>query len=268
VPTERTATAVAGIAEGRTAVPDETAAARAFRIIRYFGVPIGLAGVLLALLLYVNGRQLDSIERRTLNMDVILDRVWQHIQLTVVSSFFVVLIGIVVGILLTRPFARRITPVVLAIVNIGQAVPSIGLIVLFALYWDIGFTPAVTALIVYSVLPVLRNTMVGLQGVDRALLEAGQGMGMSRMQVLRRIEMPLAVPVILAGVRTAVIINVGTATLATFTGAGGLGDLINNGLRLGRDTVILVGGVLTAVLALLLDWVAGIAEDVLRPRGL
>ena len=88
------------------------------------------------------------------------------------------------------------------------------------------------------------------------------------MAVLARIELPLAVPVIMAGVRTALIINVGTATLATFTGAGGLGDLINNGLRLGRQTVVFTGGALTAILALFIDWIASVAEDVLRPKGL
>jgi osmoprotectant transport system permease protein len=93
-------------------------------------------------------------------------------------------------------------------------------------------------------------------------------MGMTRIAVLRRIELPLAVPVILGGIRTALIINVGSATLATFTGAGGLGDLINNGLRLGRQPVVITGGALTAILALTLDWIAGVAEDLLRPKGL
>jgi osmoprotectant transport system permease protein len=140
--------------------------------------------------------------------------------------------------------------------------------VILALVWDIGFLPAVVALVAYSVVPVLRNTMVGLQQVDQALIEAGRGMGMTKTAVLLRIELPLAVPVILAGVRTALIINVGTATLATFTGAGGLGDLINNGLRLGRETVVFTGGALTALLALFIDWIASVAEDLLRPKGL
>jgi osmoprotectant transport system permease protein len=111
--------------------------------------------------------------------------------------------------------------------------------------------------------------MVGLQQVDRSTIEAARGMGMTKMAVLFRIELPLAVPIILAGIRTALIINVGTATLTTFTGAGTLGELINNALRLGReDTVLVVGSGLTAILALFIDWLAGVAEDVLRPRGL
>jgi osmoprotectant transport system permease protein len=110
--------------------------------------------------------------------------------------------------------------------------------------------------------------MVGLQQVDRSLIEAAQGMGLSKRQILTRVELPLAVPVILAGVRVALVINVGTATLATFVAGGGLGDLINNGLRLGRETVVITGAVLTAVLALLIDWIAGLAEELLTPKGL
>jgi len=109
---------------------------------------------------------------------------------------------------------------------------------------------------------------VGLDQVDRSLIEAGRGMGMSTLGLLRRVELPLSVPVMLAGIRTALVINVGTAALATFVGAGGLGFLIDQGNRFDRPTVLLTGSVLTAVLALLLDWVAGIVEDLLRPKGL
>ena len=235
---------------------------------RYFVTPLVLAVLCGALLLWVSTLELDSIERRRLNADFISGALWQHIKLTAVSTVLVVAIAVSLGILLTRPAARRAAPVVLAITNIGQAIPSIGLLVLLGITLGIGFSYAIIALVVYSVLPVLRNTMVGLQQVDRSLIEAGRGMGMTRRSVLWHIELPLAVPVILAGIRTALIINVGTATLATFTGAGGLGDLINNGLRLGRDNVIFVGAALTALLALTIDWIGSVAEDLLRPKGL
>jgi osmoprotectant transport system permease protein len=110
--------------------------------------------------------------------------------------------------------------------------------------------------------------MVGLQQVDESILEAGRGMGISKFGVLRRIELPLAVPIILAGVRTALIINVGTATLGAYINAGGLGTIIVAGLSTNRFVVQLTGAVLTAVLALLIDHLAGITEDVLRPKGL
>jgi osmoprotectant transport system permease protein len=231
-------------------------------------LPILLAAICAALFIYLATTNLDEIERRTINPGFIGQRLLEHIELAALSTVLVIAIAIPLGILLTRPVARRLTPIALALANIGQAVPSIGLLVLLAIWVGVGFNEAIIALVVYSVLPVLRNTMVGLQQVDYSLVEAGRGMGMTRLGVLMRIELPLAVPVILAGVRTALVINVGTATLATFVDGGGLGELINNGLRLSRQPVVLTGGVLTAVLALFIDWLAGITEEVLRPRGL
>lgn len=261
--------AATAVAQGRVAVVEaDPEHARLARLGRYLIQPAVLFLACLALFLWLNSLELDSIEKRRINADFISTALWEQIKLVAVSTFFVVVMAVSLGIVVTRPWARFLTPVVLALANIGQAVPSIGLLVILALVWDIGFTPALVALVAYSVVPVLRNTMVGLQQVDRSLLEAGRGMGMTKTAVLMRIELPLAVPVILAGVRTALIINVGTATLATFTGAGGLGDLINNGLRLGRQSVIVTGAALTAILALTIDWLAGIAEDVLRPKGL
>ncbi len=238
------------------------------RWLRYLVTPIALALGGLALYSWIGSLELDSIEKRRINWDFISHALWQHMKLTGVSTVLVILIAVSLGILVTRPGARALTPPVLTLTNIGQAIPSIGLLVLLGITLGIGFKYAVIALVAYSVLPVLRNTMVGLQQVDSSLIEAGRGMGMTKAAVLWQIELPLAVPVILAGIRTALIINVGTATLATFTGAGGLGDLINNGLRLGRDHVILVGAILTALLALTIDWIASVAEDILRPRGL
>lgn len=242
---------------------------------RRYGPPLGYVVMpallgLVCLLLYtwLQSKELDSIEQRLVNAEVIRDGVIQHIKLTVVSTFFVIVIAVPLGILLTRTFARWITPGVIGLANIGQMVPSIGVLVILALVWTIGFRPSVVALVAYAVLPVLRNTMVGLQQVDRSVIEAGRGMGMTKRRVLTRIELPLAVPVILAGVRTALVINVGAATLATFVNAGGLGNIISGGLSTSRNTVIVTGAVLTAVLALFVDWVGGIVEDLLRPKGL
>ncbi len=229
--------------------------------------PAVLAVALLGLYLYVHSRTLDTIEQRSLTRAVIRLRLFEHVRLTGVSTVLVILIAIPLGIMLTRPAMRRATPFVLAIVNIGQAVPSIGVLVLLALLVDVGFGPAVVALVLYSVLPVLRNTMAGLQRVDRSLIDAARGMGMPKRLVLFRIELPLAVPVMMAGIRTALIINVGTATLAAFTNAGGLGEIINAGLVLDRKPVLITGAVLVAVLALTIDWLASLAERVLRPRG-
>lgn len=231
-------------------------------------MPATLAAVLLALWAWVAGQDLDSIEQRRANLSFVLNATREHVWLTLVSTLIVLVIAIPVGIMLTRPWARAIIPPTIAVFNIGVAIPSIGLIAIFALVWDIGFWPAIAALVAYAALPVLRNTMVGLQQVDPAVIESARGMGMSRSAVLARIELPLAVPVMLAGIRTAMVINVGTAALATFISAGGLGGILVVGITQGRELLTFVGAVLIAVLALLIDYLAGLAEDALRPRGL
>lgn len=238
--------------------------------LRKIAAPVVLGLVLLALWLYVRAQPLDSIEARSLNAAYLGSRTLKHLELTAVAAVIILLIAIPLGIALTRPGARGIAGPVLTVVNIGQAIPSIGLIVLFAVVLvAVGVnTIAVMTLVIYGLLPVLRNTMVGLAQVDRSVVEAARGMGMTKRGTLWRIEMPLAVPVILAGIRTALVITVGTVALATFIGAGGLGDVINNGISSNRTLVLVTGSVLVAVLALLVDWIAELAEDYLRPSGL
>lgn len=238
-------------------------------LVGYLFMPVFLALVCLALYLYVSSRELDSIEARSLNAGSLTTAVWEHVQLTAVSTAFVIAIAVPLGVLLTRPFAARARPYLLAVINLGQALPTIGILALLAVaFLFLGFKAAVVGLVLYAVVPVLLNTMVGLDQVDESILEAGRGMGISKSGVLRRIELPLSVPIILAGVRTALVINVGTATLATYINAGGLGDVIVAGLSTNRTLVQIVGAGLTAVLALSIDYLAGIAEDLLRPRGL
>jgi osmoprotectant transport system permease protein len=238
------------------------------RIRRLVAMPAGLAVVLGLLYLWVSGQELDSIERRTLNADYLVTRVTDHLWLTVLATVLVVAIAIPLGVLLSRPAARWLSPVVLALANLGQATPAIGLLVLLTMLFGVGFGIALAGLVLYAVLPVLRNTIVGIQQVDPALKEAARGMGMTRAQVLWRVELKLAIPVILAGLRTALVLAVGVATLATFVNAGGLGDLIVNGIKLNRTPVLVTGGVLTACIALLVDWVGGVAEEFLRPKGI
>jgi osmoprotectant transport system permease protein len=211
---------------------------------------------------------LDAIESRQLAWGTLGDLTWQHVKLTLVTTVFVLLSAIPAGILLTRRKLRRAAPLFVGIGNIGQAAPAIGLVVLLAIWLGFGFWTAVLAFTLYGVLPVLRNTIVGLQGVDQTLVEAGRGMGMSARAVLFRIELPLAVPVIMAGVRTALVLVVGVASFATFIDAGGLGALIQTGITLFRTSVLVSGGLLIALLALLIDWVGRVLEAVARPKGL
>lgn len=256
-----TDTAVAPVDAGAPVAGDRSRAG-------IFLTPAVLLVGLAFLYFYVRSQSLDSIERRFLNRKVLATATYEHIQLAALSTVLVILIAIPLGIMLTRPGMRRATPFVLAVVNVGQAVPSIGVIALLGLTLGYGFRYATIALVLYSFLPVLRNTMVGLQRVDRSLIDAGRGMGMTKRLVLSRVELPLAVPVMMAGIRTALIINVGTATLATYTDAGGLGDIIDQGLTQSRTTITITGAVLVGVLALTIDWLAGLAERFLRPRGL
>jgi osmoprotectant transport system permease protein len=229
--------------------------------------PVLLAIVLIVLWLVVSNSTLDSIEQRNLNWKEIRLELGQHIHLSLVATFFTVIIAVPLGIVLTRPAARLLRPLALGIANLGQAIPSFGLVLLLALWTDIGFTIAVVALVVYAALPVLRNTIVGLEGVDRNLVEAARGMGMSKLAVLGRIELPLAVPVILAGIRTALVLTVASATLASFIDAGGLGFGLYTGITLDRKIVAVTYGVIAAALALFADWLGLLVEEVLRPRG-
>ncbi|MEU5582873.1 ABC transporter permease [Streptomyces huasconensis] len=251
--------------------PPPPAAGRQARRVTWQKVTF-LPAVLVAVLLLTWGwfqqTDLDSISRNALADGNVWLRLRQHIQLTVISTFFVLIIAIPLGILLTRGKLRRAAPAAMALANIGQATPAIGLLALLVIWLGIGEKAALIGIIVYAVLPVLSNTIAGLKANDPTLLEAARGIGMSPLGVLGKVELPLAVPLILAGVRTALVLNVGTATLATFGGGGGLGDLITTGMTNQRMPVLLLGSILTIVLALLVDWLASLAELFLRPRGL
>ena len=192
----------------------------------------------------------------------------QHLSISFWATFFTVVIALPLGVLLTRPATRRLGAPILAVATSGQAIPAFGLLVLAFAWLGRGSWTTIWALTLFTLLPVLRNTMVGLEQVDPAVVEAGRGMGLTRRQVLRYIELPLAVPVILAGIRTALVITVGMAALAFLIGGGGLGATIDAGLGLRRDLVLITGAGLTALVALSVDWIAAIVEKTLRPRGL
>lgn len=232
------------------------------------GAPAVVAVGLVVLLLWVRSIELDSIEQRTLNSDYLVARVREHLELSFAAAALVALLAIPAGVLIHQTRSRVLRSVVLALANIGQATPAVGVVILLAIVWRTGFTTAVVALVAYSFLPVLRNTLTGLAEVDVATRESARGMGMTRWQVLRRIELPLASPVILAGLRTSLVFAVGVATIATFINAGGLGDMIVNGLKLQRYPVLIVGSTLVAAIAILIDWLAGLVEELARPRGL
>ncbi|MGW8953158.1 ABC transporter permease [Streptomyces sp. NPDC055709] len=231
-------------------------------------MPAALVLVLLATYLWISNVQLDTIAQNSLAGGNVPLRTWQSVKLTAISTFWVLIIAIPLGIALTRPGLSRAAPLFTALANIGQATPAIGLLALLVIWLGIGPSTAIIGMVVYAVLPVLANTVAGLKAIDPQLVEASRGIGMSAAGTLTRVELPLAVPLILAGVRTALVLNVGTSTLATFVGGGGLGDLITSGIQTQRMPVLILGSVLTVALALLVDWLASLVELMLTPRGL
>ncbi|WP_405567380.1 ABC transporter permease [Streptomyces phaeochromogenes] len=231
-------------------------------------LPAVLTVVLLTTWLWFQQAELDPLSENALSDGQVWKALRQSIELTVISTFFVLIIAIPLGILLTRGAFRKATPAAMALANMGQATPAIGLLALLVIWLGIGRKAALIGIIAYAVLPVLSNTIAGLKANDPTLMEAARGIGMSSVGVLTRVELPLAVPLILAGVRTALVLNVGTSTLATFGGGGGLGVLITTGITNQRMPVLVLGSILTVALALLVDWLASLAEILLSPRGL
>ena len=186
-------------------------------------------------------------------------RTGQHLLLTGVSTLLAVAIGLPLGIVASA--SQSLRPVLLAIIGIFQTIPSLAMLaVLLTLVGKIGAVPAIIALTIYALLPIVRNTVTAIEGVPPEAIEAARGMGMSRLQQLRMVQLPLASPVIVAGIRTAAVVGVGIATLSAFIGAGGLGQFINRGLALSNTQLILLGAIPAAMLAVTVDaLIAGMA---------
>lgn len=242
---------------------------RRAEMVRLLLQPIAALVLVAGVLVWAFTSSLDAIEVVTLNPETLLKATWEHVLITVAVTVLVVVVAIPLGIVLTRRWARPLVPVFLGIATIGQAAPAIGVVVLYFLWTaQEGVWAASIPLAFVSLLPVLRNTMVGIQQVDPSLVDAGRGIGMSSFTVLRRVELPLAVPLILAGLRTSLVLAVGTATLALFVNGGGLGFVIDTGYKVARTSVLLTGAALATGLALLVDWLGALAERYLGPKGL
>ena len=211
--------------------------------------------------------EFDDTTARILDPSQLARQAYQQLYLAFFSTLLVIVVAVPVGILVTRENFPRIKDGMVTILGLGQAIPAYGLIVLFFVWLGAGAFTVIVALATFALLPVLRNTIVGLEQVDHSIIEAGKGMGMTGRQRLTGVELPPAVPVIVAGIRTAVVINVGMATLAFLIGGGGLGETINAGLKLNRPTAIFVGAALVALIALMFDFIGGLAQRYLRPKG-
>ncbi|MCA1040368.1 ABC transporter permease subunit [Bacillus infantis] len=194
----------------------------------------------------------------------ILEALQQHLFLSVVSIVIAAAISLPLGIFISR--RKKLAEPVIGVTSIFQTIPSLALFGFLLPLFGIGNVTAIIALTVYALLPLLRNTYTGINGVDQSAVEAGRGMGMTSNQILRMIELPLALPIIMAGLRTAAVLTIGVATLAAFIGAGGLGDLIYRGLSTARNELVLAGAIPAAVLAIVIDLILKRIEIATDPR--
>lgn len=236
-------------------------------IARYIGQPIAVVIVVAACLIYVQVANVSDSEARSLALSNLLPLFGQHLTVSLIATVVTVAVSVPVGVLLTRGPLRRYSKPIITVAGFGQAAPAIGLIALGAAIFGIGTVGAVVALVVYGLLPIIANTVTGIDSVDPRVVEAARGMGMSGFSTLLRVELPLALPIIVAGVRTALVLIVGTAALVSFTGGGGLGELVTSGIKLQQDVVLIVGALLIAALALFIDWLARVVELVASPKG-
>ncbi|RQD74907.1 MAG: ABC transporter permease [Halanaerobium sp. MSAO_Bac5] len=177
----------------------------------------------------------------------------QHLRLVFVSVSTAIIIALPIGIILSRNFIKKHSEKLIFIFNIAQGLPSLAVIALVLPFLGVGFVPAVTALIIYALLPIIRNTIAGLNNIEPEIIEAARGMGMTPFEILYKVELPLALPIIIAGIQTAAVVTVGTAVVSNLIGAGGLGQMIFTGLAMFDRPKILLGSILAALIAIILD---------------
>lgn len=207
----------------------------------------------------------EYVEFVSENAGLLITRLLEHVLITAQTVLIAVPIAVALGVLIT--YDDRAATAVLWLAGIAMTIPSLAAFGLLVPFLGIGSAPVVFTLVLYSQLPVIRNTYVGLTGVEAATKEASRGLGMTRRQRLRRIQIPMALPVILAGVRNAVVIVVGVAAVGAYIGAGGLGEFIFDGIRRGDSVMIVVATVVVSALALAVDYGIATVEQLLRMRN-
>jgi osmoprotectant transport system permease protein len=206
---------------------------------------------------------IEFLEYMGENSDLLLKLTLQHLSLSIFSALAAVVVGVPAGVLIAR--FRKLSPIVLGFVSVVYTVPSLAMFGLLLPFLGTGSIPALTALFLYSLLAIVRNTYAGIINVDPGITEAARGMGMRNSQILLKIEFPLALPVILAGVRTATVINIGITTVAAYIGAGGLGVLVFRGIYTVETKVMLAGALPIFLMAIGLDLVWRKVEQIAKP---
>lgn len=194
----------------------------------------------------------------------LITKLLQHLSISITALAIGSLIAIPLGIIVSRN--KKLSQVVIGITSVLQTIPSLALLAIVVPILGVGRKPAIFALVIYSLLPILRNTVLGMEGVDENTMDAAKGMGMNIFQQIFKVQLPLAMPVVFSGVRLSGTYVLAWATLAAYIGAGGMGDFIFAGLNNYNITLIIVGTVSITVLTLIVDFIFGIVEDRLAPR--
>lgn len=194
----------------------------------------------------------------------LLEMTYEHIAMVLLAILFALIVGIPLGILCTKN--KTFESIILALANMIQVIPSLALLAVLMLIFGLGFNTVVLGLFLYSLLPIIRNTAVGLKEVDEESVEAGTGVGMNRFQLLLKVKFPLSLPFVLAGLRIALVIGIGVATLAPFIGGNGLGSEIVSGINVRDSEKIFGGAIFAAILAILVDYLLGLAQKQIEAK--
>lgn len=196
----------------------------------------------------------------------LLVKTWQQIYISAISLALGIIVAVPLSVILMK--FPRTAKVVIALASMLQTIPALALLAMMIPFFGVGRVPAIVALFLYSLMPILRNTYVGLMDVNADTVDSARGLGMTEMQLILKVDMPLAMPVIMAGIRLSAIYVIAWATLASYIGAGGLGDFIFNGLSLYQPDLIFGGTIPVIILALLTDYLLGKLEKKITPKGI
>ncbi len=184
-------------------------------------------------------------------LDSIIELTWEHLLMVLIAMAISIMLGVLVGIIIT--FNENSAKVVLSIAEVLMTIPSLALFAVLIPIFHIGATPAIIGLVLYTQLPIVRNVYTGIKNISPAIIESAKGMGMSNLKIMFKIKLPLAFPVLIAGVRTAVVMGVGMGAIASYVGAGGLGDYIFQGIQRTNDKMVVIGAIMISLLAIIMD---------------
>ncbi|MCG1062217.1 ABC transporter permease [Staphylococcus epidermidis] len=196
----------------------------------------------------------------------LLSKAVEHFYISMFALLLAIVVAVPLGILLSK--TQRIANVVLTVAGVLQTIPTLAVLAIMIPIFGVGKTPAIVALFIYVLLPILNNTVLGVKNIDKNVIQAGQSMGMTKFQLMKDVEMSLALPLIISGIRLSSVYVISWATLASYVGAGGLGDLVFNGLNLYQPPMIISAAIVVTLLALVIDFILSLVEKWVVPKGL